>query len=59
MVAHNKAFEMYLEIMSELATTVLRDHAEFDSLYNSVQISRQLFVQTRERLKQHTAQHGC
>jgi len=58
-VAHNKAFDMYLEIMSELATTVLRHHTEFDFLYNRVQIARQLFVQTRERLKQHTAQYGC
>jgi len=59
MVAHNKAFEMYLEIMSQLATTVLRHHAEFDFFYNRLQIARQLFVQTRELLKQHTAQHGC
>ena len=60
MVAHNKAFDMYLETVSELAKAAgLIAHAEFDFLYNRVQIARQSFVETRERLNQHTAQHGC
>src|SRR5262249_26236469 len=60
MVAHNKAFDMYLETVSELAKAAgLIAHAEFDFLYNRVQIARQFFVETRARLNQHTAHHGC
>jgi len=56
MVAHNKAFDMYLETVSELAETAgLMAHAEFEFLYNS----RQSFLETRQQLNQHTAQHGC
>ena len=37
MVAHNKAFDMYLETMSELAETAgLMAHAEFEFLYKRV-----------------------
>jgi hypothetical protein len=60
MVVHNKAFDIYLQTVSELAETAgLMAHAEFEFLYNRVQIARQFFVETRERLNQHTAQHGC
>jgi len=60
MVANNKAFDMYLETVSELAETAgLMAHAEFEFLYNRVQIARQFFLETREQLNDHTAQHGC
>ncbi len=60
MVAHNKAFDMYLQTVSELAERAgLLAHAEFEFLYKRVQIARQLFLETRQRLNQHTAHHGC
>jgi hypothetical protein len=60
MVANNKAFDMYLETVSELAETAgLMAHAEFEFLYNRVQIARQFFLETRQQLNHHTAQHGC
>ena len=60
MLAHRKAFDIYLQKVSELAERAgLLAHAEFEFLYKRVQIARQLFLETRQRLNQHTAQHGC
>jgi len=59
-VAHSRAFDMYLQTVSELAERAgLLAHAEFEFLYKRVQIARQFSLETRERLNQHTAQHGC
>ena len=59
-VAHNKAFDMYLQTVSELAETAgLIAHRDFEFLYNRVQIARQFLIETRERLSEHTANHGC
>jgi hypothetical protein len=59
-VAHNKAFDMYLQTVSELAETAgLIAHRDFEFLYNRVQIARQFLIDTRERLTEHTANHGC
>ncbi len=55
-----KHFDMYLETVSELAERAgLLAHAEFEFLYKRAQIARQLFLETRQRLNQHTAEHGC
>ena len=60
MLAHRKAFDIYLQKVSELAEAAgLVTHNKSELLYNRVQIARQLFVEARERLNQHTAQHGC
>jgi len=60
MVAHYKALDMYLQTVSELAERAgSMAHGEFEFLYNRVQIARQFFVETRQQLNQHTAQHGC
>jgi len=60
MVAHRKAFDIYLQKVSELTEAAgLVTHNKSELLYNRVQIARQLFVEARERLNQHTIQHGC
>jgi len=60
LVAHDKAFELYIREVSELAQAVgLMAHAEFEFLSRKVQATRQSLVQTRVRLMEHTAQHGC
>ena len=58
--AHDKAFELYIRGVSELAQAVgLMAHAEFEFLSGRVQVARQSLVETRDRLMEHTAQHGC
>ena len=60
LVAYDKAFELYIREVSELAQAVgLMAHAEFEFLSRKVQAARQSLVQTRDRLMEHTAQHGC
>jgi hypothetical protein len=60
MVVHNKAFDIYLQTVSELAEMAgSMAHAEFEFLYNRVQIARQFFLETRVQLNEHTAKHGC
>lgn len=51
---------LYIREVSELAEAVgLMAHTEFEFLSRKVQAARQSLVQTRDRLMEHTAQHGC
>ena len=60
MAVHKKAVDIYLQTVSEMAKAAgLMAHTEFEFLYNRVQIARQFWLDTRQRLNQHTAQHGC
>jgi len=59
-VAHNKAFDIYLRGVRELANGVgVMAHAEFEFLHNRVRAARQALVKIREQLNDHTATHGC
>src|SRR5262249_41063328 len=60
LVAKNKAFDLYTRRASELAgaaTTIA--HAEFEFLANRVSAAKQFWLDTRQRLNEHTAKHGC
>ncbi len=58
--AHTKAFDIYIRGTSVLAEAVgLMAHAEFEFLSSKVQTARQLLVQARQQLIEHTAKHGC
>jgi hypothetical protein len=60
LVAQNNAFNIYTHEASELAEAVGRmAHADFAFLANRVSAARQFWLETRQRLNQHTAQHGC
>jgi hypothetical protein len=60
LVAQNNAFNIYMHEASELAEAVGRmAHADFEFLANRVSAASQFWLETRQRLNQHTAQHGC
>ena len=60
LVAQNNAFNIYTHETSELAEAVERmAHADFEFLANRVSAARQFWLETRQRLNQHTAKHGC
>ena len=66
LVAQNNAFNIYMHEASDLAEAVALGkaagrmaQAEFKFLANKVSAARQFWLETRQRLNQHTAQHGC
>jgi len=60
LVAQNNAFNIYTHEASELSDAIGRmAHADFEFLANRVGAARQFWLETRRRLNQHTAQHGC
>jgi hypothetical protein len=60
LVAHNKAFDIYLRGVRELANAVGgMAHAEFEFIHNRVRAARQALVKIREQLNDHTGSHGC
>jgi len=60
LAAHQKAFDIYIRGASALAEAVgLMVHADFELLSSKVRTARQLLVEARQQLIEHTAQHGC
>jgi hypothetical protein len=66
LVAQNNAFNIYMHEASDLAEAVAlakaagrMAQAEFKFLANKVSAARQFWLETRQRLNQHTAEHGC
>jgi len=57
---HKKAFDIYMRGVLELASTAgMMAHTEFEFLYNKVRAARDLLVQAREQLNEHSVKHGC
>jgi hypothetical protein len=56
LVAHEMAFDSYIRTASELAEVVgIMTDEEFEFLYSRTQAARQVLVETRDRLNDHTA----
>jgi len=60
LAGHRKAFDVYIRGASALAEAAgLMAHAEFEFLSSQVKNARQLLVEARQQLIEHTAKHGC
>jgi hypothetical protein len=60
LVAHNKAFDIYLRGVRELANGVgVMAHAEFEFLHSRVRAAREALAKIRQQLNDHTITHGC
>ena len=60
LVAHETAFENYVQSASELAEAIgIMTDEEFEFLYSRAQAARQFLVETREYLNDHTVKHRC
>ena len=60
LVAHNKAFDIYLRGVRELANGVgVMAYAEFEFLHSRVRAAREALAKIREQLNDHTTTHGC
>ena len=59
-VAQNKALDIYTRITAELAEAAGKvAHTEFQFLYDKVLTARRVLLEIRQRLIEHTAEHGC
>src|SRR5262245_17609823 len=59
-LAQNNAFNIYTYEASQLGEAVGKmAHADFAFLASRVNAARQFWLETRQRLNQHIAQHGC
>ena len=57
---HQNALDLYLYGATSLANAVgMMAHTEFEFLYNKVRAARDLLVQAREQLNEHSVKHGC
>ena len=59
-IEDKETFDIYIRGASALAEAVgLMAHSEFEFLSSKVKTARQLLVEARQQLIEHTAKHGC
>jgi len=60
LVAQNKALDIYTRITAEVAEAAgMMAHTEFQFLYEKLKTAKKFLLETRQRLMEHTAEHGC
>src|SRR5215831_2430680 len=56
----NKALDIYTRITAEVAEAAgMMAHTEFQFLYEKLKTAKKFLLETRQRLMEHTAEHGC
>jgi len=60
LVAQNKALDIYTRITAEVTEAAgMMAHTEFQFLYDKLLTAKKFLLETRRRLMEHTAEHGC